>query len=94
MSKKKSATSTKATNKSGASAAGKGRATPKQNATRNADNAAKAKNANMQWFIIGAVLVAIVAAIIVFGTIYGDPYDPLEYLEADAIRRQEARSGG
>lgn len=57
---------------------GKGRPTPKRNAGNKKAKVQENRNANRQWFIIVAVLVVIVASIFILGTIFGDPYEPLQ----------------
>lgn len=71
---------------SGGTSTGKGRPTPKRNASTKKSKAQENRNATRQWLIIGAILIAIVAAIIILGTIFGDPYDPIRNQQFDAIR--------
>lgn len=64
---------------SGDASGGKGRPTPKRNANeKNKAKVQEARNANRQWYMIIAALVLIVLAIIVLGTIFGDPYEPIQ----------------
>jgi len=59
---------------SGPKVGGKGRPTPKRNATNT--KAQQQRSANRQWFVVVAVLVLIVVTILVLATIFSDPTPP------------------
>lgn len=63
--------------KASSETSGKGRPTPKRNAGNKKSKVQENRSANRQWLIIAAVLVAIVAAIFILTTVFGDPYEPL-----------------
>jgi len=69
-----------------AASSGKGRPTPKRNASNKKAQVQQSRNANRQWLILGAVLIAIIAAIIILGTVFGDPYEPIRNQQLEAIR--------